>query len=244
MLEINKFNKIITANWKLNGTFEFIETYFKNIHSKVSIEANVCGIICPPSIYIQNCSSIISPLYLGAQDCSKYESGPYTGEVSATMLKDNNCNFCIVGHSERREIFKIKDKDVNKKSEILINKGIIPIVCIGETLEEKNAGLTKNILKKQVINSLPTNASINSVIIAYEPIWSIGTGMTPTYEEISNIHLFIKKDIQNYENYKILYGGSVKSNNAKDIMNLENVDGVLVGGSSLDSLEFVKILNS
>ena len=103
MLEINKFDKIITANWKLNGSFEFVETYFKNIHSNVSIEANVCGIICPPTIYIQNCSSIISPLFLGAQDCSKYESGAYTGEISATMLKENNCDFCIVGHSERRK---------------------------------------------------------------------------------------------------------------------------------------------
>ena len=244
MLEINIFDKIIAANWKLNSSFEFIKGYFDTISSNISLSPDVCGIICPPSIYLQNCYPKITPLHLGAQDCSNFSSGAYTGEISAFMLKENNCQFCIVGHSERRQIFNQTNEDINLKAKNLINNNINPIICIGETLEEKNKGLTRSVLKKQILNSLPINASIQSVIIAYEPIWAIGTGLTPTYKEIEDIHSFIKKDIKNFKNYKILYGGSVNSNNAKDIMDLENVDGVLVGGSSLNPLEFIKILNS
>ena len=244
MLEINIFDKIIAANWKLNSSFDFIKGYFETIYSNIPLSSDVCGIICPPSIYLQNCYPKIIPLHLGAQDCSNFNSGAYTGEISASMLKENNCQFCIVGHSERRQIFNQTNEDINLKAKNLINNNINPIICIGETLEEKNKGLTRSVLKKQILNSLPINASIQSVIIAYEPIWAIGTGLTPTYKEIEDIHSFIKKDIKNFKNYKILYGGSVNSNNAKDIMDLENVDGVLVGGSSLNPLEFIKILNS
>ena len=121
---------------------------------------------------------------------------------------------------------------------------INPIVCIGETSEEKNKNLTKDILYAQISKSIPNNATKDFVIIAYEPIWAIGTGLTPSLEEIDNIHSYIKNEIQNFENYKILYGGSVNSNNASEIMGLKNVDGVLVGGASLDALDYKKIINS
>ena len=247
MLEIKRFDKIIVANWKLNGSFEFIKRYFEDMYLKASFSTNSCGIICPPSIYlhyVKNFFPNISSLHLGAQDCSNFNSGAYTGEVSAFMLRENKCQFCIVGHSERRQIFKQSNKDISLKAKNLINNMINPIICIGETFEEKNKGLTKEVLQKQILNSLPQNSKKQSVILAYEPIWAIGTGLTPTLKEIEVIHSFIKNDIKNFTNYKILYGGSVKSNNAKDIMNLENVDGVLVGGASLDPLEFIKILNS
>ena len=244
MLKINGFDKIIVANWKLNGSFEFIKRYLEAIHSKTSFSNNKCGIICPPSIYLQYCYINIPPLHLGAQDCSIFNSGPYTGEVSALMLKENNCQFCIVGHSERRQIFNQSNQQVSLKADNLIHNKINPIICIGETLDEKNKGLTKEVLQKQILNSFPKNSSIQYVIIAYEPIWAIGTGLTPSFKEIEGIHSFIKNEIKNFTNYKILYGGSVNSENAKDIMDLENVDGVLVGGSSLDSSEFIKILNS
>ena len=159
MLEINGFDKIIVANWKLNGSFDFIKGYFKYIHSKISLPNNVCGIICPPSIYLQISSSNIAPLHLGAQDCSNFNSGAYTGEVSASMLKENNCQFCIVGHSERRQIFNQTNEDINIKAKNLINNNINPIICIGETLEEKNKGLTKEVLQKQILNSLPQNST-------------------------------------------------------------------------------------
>ena len=160
------------------------------------------------------------------------------------MLKDVNCHFSLVGHSERRKFFNQTNKDIRLKIENLINQDLNPILCIGETLEEKEKGATNDVLKKQIIECLPQNSSNNRVIIAYEPIWAIGTGNTPTLEEISNIHSFIKNDITKYENFKILYGGSVKSSNVGKIMSLDNIDGVLVGGASLDPLEFGKILTA
>jgi len=243
MLEIKKFNKIIVANWKLNGSNDFLEAYFEELVLK-DLNSDTCGVICPPTTYIQNCYSKLQSLYLGAQDCSKFKAGAYTGEISASMLKENNCTFCIVGHSERRYIFNEKNEDIKVKAEQLLNEKIIPIICIGETLEQKKNNKTHDVLKKQVINSLPQKSSKESVLIAYEPIWAIGTGMTPTLEEINNLHKYLKKDIEEIEEYKLLYGGSVNSKNACDIMNLENVDGVLVGGASLKPDQFSEILKA
>ena len=243
MLEIREFNKIIVANWKLNGSNDFLEAYFEELDSK-NLRLNVCGVICPPTAYIQNCYSKLHSLYLGAQDCSKFKEGAYTGEISASMLKENNCNFCIVGHSERRQVFKENNEDIKIKATQLLDEQIIPIICIGETLEQKKMHKTHEVLKEQVINSLPTNSSKESVVIAYEPIWAIGTGMTPTLDEINNIHKYLKKDIKEIEGYKLLYGGSVNPKNASDIMNLEYVDGVLVGGASLKADQFSQILKA
>ena len=243
MLEIREFNKIIVANWKLNGSNDFLEAYFEELDSK-NLRLNVCGVICPPTAYIQNCFSKLHSLYLGAQDCSKFKEGAYTGEISASMLKENNCNFCIVGHSERRQVFKENNEDIKIKASQLLDEKIIPIICIGETLEQKKMHKTHEVLKEQVINSLPPNSSKESVVIAYEPIWAIGTGMTPTLDEINNIHKYLKKDIKEIEGYKLLYGGSVNPKNASDIMNLEYVDGVLVGGASLKADQFSQILKA
>jgi len=243
MLEIREFNKIIVANWKLNGSNDFLEAYFEELDSK-NLSLNVCGVICPPTAYIQNCYSKLHSLYLGAQDCSKFKEGAYTGEISASMLKENNCIFCIVGHSERRQVFKENNEDIKIKAAQLLDEKIIPIICIGETLEQKKMHKTHEVLKEQVIYSLPPNSSKESVVIAYEPIWAIGTGMTPTLDEINNIHKYLKKDIKEIEGYKLLYGGSVNPKNASDIMNLEYVDGVLVGGASLKADQFSQILKA
>ena len=243
MLEIRELNKIIVANWKLNGSNDFLEAYFEELDSK-NLRLNVCGVICPPTAYIQNCYSKLHSLYLGAQDCSKFKEGAYTGEISASMLKENNCIFCIVGHSERRQVFKENNEDIKIKAAQLLDAKIIPIICIGETLEQKKMNKTHEVLKEQVINSLPPNSSKESVVIAYEPIWAIGTGMTPTLDEINNIHKYLKKDIKEIEGYKLLYGGSVNPKNASDIMNLEYVDGVLVGGASLKADQFSQILKA
>ena len=243
MLKINKFNKIVAANWKLNGSFDFIHSYFNYINS-VELKKDTCGIICSPFVYLDECNKRSKSLYIGAQDCSNFKNGAFTGDISALMLKNSNSQFCLVGHSERRIIFNQKNEDVRIKANNLIDEGVNPIICIGETLEEKKEGKTEEVLKKQIIESLPKESSNNSIIIAYEPIWAIGTGITPRIEEIDKIHSFLKKDIKNYENFKILYGGSVKSSNAEEIMSLESVDGVLVGGSSLDPIEFSKILQA
>ena len=225
-----------------NGFLELCVIYHA-FQSKISIQSNICGIICPPSLLLPKFPETMLPLYLGAQDCSIYDSGAYTGEISALMLKENNCQFCILGHSERRQLFNETNENVQLKAERLINQNINPIICIGETLEEKNLGLTKEILSNQIKKSLPKTSNEN-IIIAYEPIWAIGTGLMPTLQEINQIHNFIKNEIKNLKIYKVLYGGSVKSANSSDILNLTHVDGVLVGGSSLEPLEFIKILNS
>ena len=243
MLKIKEFNKIIVANWKLNGSNDFLEAYFEKLVLK-NIDSDVCGIICPPITYFQNCYSKLNSLYLGGQDCSKFKDGAYTGEISALMLKENNCEFCIVGHSERRHEFNENNEDIKIKAELLLDAKIIPIICIGETLEQKKINKTQEILKEQVINSLPQKSSKENVIIAYEPIWAIGTGMTPSLQEINNIHEYLKKNIKEVEGYKFLYGGSVNSENASEIMNLENVDGVLVGGASLKADQFSEILKA
>jgi len=244
MLEINKFDRIVVANWKLNGSIDFIEQYLQELNCSKLENSNICGIVCIPSIYLHKLSGKLTPLFLGGQDCSNYNEGAYTGEVSASMLKDASCQFCIVGHSERRQIFGQSNDDVCMKVMNLISHNINPIICIGESSEEKNKNLTEDVLYTQISKSIPNNATKDFVIIAYEPIWAIGTGLTPSLEEIDNIHSFIKNEIQNFVNYKILYGGSVNSNNASEIMDLKNVDGVLVGGASLYASEYKKILNS
>ena len=159
MLEINKFNKIIVANWKLNGSFKFIDSYFNALQS-VNIKSDICAIICPPYVYLDKCNQKSQLFYIGAQDCSNLKSGAFTGDISTKMLKDSNCQFCLVGHSERRQIFKQTNADVKLKTINLINEGLNPILCVGETLEEKELGKTKEILKKQIIESLPQNLQI------------------------------------------------------------------------------------
>ena len=243
MIDLDKFDKIIAGNWKLNGTIESTSDYFKILQSKISLKSNVCPIICPPSLLLSSFPKEKLPFYVGAQDCSIFDLGAYTGEISALMLKENNCQFCILGHSERRQLFNETNANVQLKVKRLINQNINPIVCIGETMEEKERGHTKQALSNQIEKSLPNNASNKDIIIAYEPIWAIGTGLTPSLKEINEIHDFIKNEVKKFKGFRVLYGGSVKSNNSSDIMNLTHVDGVLIGGSSLDPNEFIKILN-
>ena len=166
----------------------------------------------------------------------------YTGEVSCNALLDLNIEFCIVGHSERRQLFNETNNDVCIKSSRVIECKIVPIVCIGETLEEKENGKTNDILSEQLMDSIPISSNSDNTIIAYEPVWAIGTGLTPTLEEIYKTHEFIKNHNSKFVNYKILYGGSVKVNNVKEIISLSNVDGALIGGASLKSEDFTKII--
>jgi triosephosphate isomerase len=180
---------------------------------------------------------------LGGQNCSRFLEGAYTGDVSASMLYDIGCQFCIVGHSERRTIFNETNNEISLKATNSLKNNIHPIICVGETLQQKKDKQTKEILSKQISESINEDSNNNNTIIAYEPIWAIGSGLIPSLDEIDEIHNFIKNEIQGYENYKILYGGSVKSANSKKILNLDNVDGLLIGGASLNVDEFKKILS-
>ena len=147
-----------------------------------------------------------------------------------------------MGHSERRQFFYEKNEEINNKSENLIKNNIIPIICVGETLEDKEKGITNDILEEQLKYSIPISSNFENSIIAYEPVWAIGTGLTPTNEEINDTHGFIKGHNAKFNKYKVIYGGSVKSNNVKEITSLLNVDGALIGGASLKSDEFTKII--
>ena len=246
MLEIQKFSKFIAANWKMNGSINFINKFINNLDNLTLeniLDQSICIIIFPPFVYSYFIANKLKNYYLGGQNCSLFLEGAYTGDVSASMLHDIGCQFCIIGHSERRTIFNETNNEVSIKATNSLKNNIHPIICVGETLQEKKDNKTKEILSKQIRESINDDSNNNNTIIAYEPIWAIGSGLTPSLEEIDEIHNFIKNEIQGYENYKILYGGSVKSANSKEILNLDSVDGVLIGGASLDVDEFNKILS-
>ena len=242
MQEIKEFNKIFVANWKLNGSFAFIYTFLSEIKIDFSNQTKACVIICPPYSYVKDLKS--ENFFKGAQDCSIYSKGAFTGEISSEILKDLGCKFCIIGHSERRNLFNEDNKQIYQKVSNCLNSKIVPILCVGETLEQKKKYQTKEILTEQIKKCIPPEANNENIIIAYEPIWAIGTGLTPSDEDIDEIHSFIKKDISGYENFKVIYGGSVNSSNSKKILDIENVDGVLVGGASINIEEFNKIIAS
>ncbi len=239
MINLDKYSSIFIANWKLNGNSLFLKDYYE----KLKVNSNNCTIICSPSIYLKSLKGDKENLFCGAQDVSSFKEGAYTGELSAAMLKDNNIDFCLVGHSERRQYFAETSKNVNVKSKNLIEENIIPVICIGETLEQKENKLTEEILFTQIKNSIPISANQQNALIAYEPVWAIGTGLTPTLDEINQVHELIKNFDKKYINFKVLYGGSVKSSNSKEITQLNYVDGCLIGGASLKVDEFNKIIS-
>ena len=239
MIKLANFSSIFIANWKLNGNIEFIKEYYQ----KLIPNSQNCTVICSPNIYLNLLKSNNKFLFSGAQDVSIYNNGAYTGELSSLMLLDYNINFCLVGHSERRQYFNETNEVIKIKSTNLINESIIPIICIGESLEEKKSDKTKEILKQQIENCIPEISNHENTIIAYEPIWAIGTGLTPSISEIDEVHKYIKNISNKFENYKVIYGGSVKASNSLDINNLENVNGCLIGGSSLKVDEFNRIIS-
>lgn len=240
MLEIQKYHKIIVANWKLNASTQFIKSYLSNIRFELTPRYTCLIVICPPFPFINKLSS--KGFAIGGQDCSIYSQGAYTGETSTKMLKDVGCEFCVIGHSERRNLFGETDDIISQKALRCFDEDIIPILCIGENLKQRENKVTKNVLRKQIDKCVPNEANKHNMIIAYEPIWAIGTGKTPTFDEIIDIHSFISK-LDKTNNFKILYGGSVNASNSKQILSLERVDGILSGGSSIDINEFNKIIN-
>jgi|TARA_A100001234_G_scaffold43701_1_gene36018 triosephosphate isomerase len=240
MLKLSNFSSFFVANWKLNGNLQFIDQFISNI--SLPNANSKCVVICPTAIHLDYLSKNKNGFYVGAQNVSEHEEGAYTGEISVRSLIETNVDFCIVGHSERRQIFKEKDQDINLKSQRLVANNVIPIICIGETLEQKEKGITNTVLEEQLMNSIPSSSTFENTIIAYEPVWAIGTGLTPTIDEIDETHRFIRSHNDKFNKYKILYGGSVKASNAKEITHLANVDGALIGGASLKSEEFTKII--
>ena len=241
-------NSIVAGNWKMNKTPKDGKTFIEKMISDLDSLGDTNVIICPPFTGLT--SLLKSSKYnLGAQNCYFEDSGAYTGEISVQMLIDCGVKYVILGHSERRSIFSEDDISIGKKVKKVLNAGVAPILCVGETLDQLNEGLAKETVSAQLNEGLSRLSSLENVIIAYEPVWAIGTGLTASVDKVAEIHLFIRKtlsDISNKEDSNlipILYGGSVNSGNAEDLIDVENVNGFLIGGASLDVEKFVDIIN-
>lgn len=216
--------KWVVANWKMNGSQSLLNAY-KNVFSNLD-----SLIVCPPFVYMDKFG-----INLGAQNVHYLQKGAYTGEISAQMLADVGVNYCLVGHSERRQFFNESNDLVKAKALQCQEVGIVPIICIGESLNEYLNGKTIQVLSQQLNNCLPSSSKF---WVAYEPLWAIGTGKTPTVSEITAVHDMLRSHLPNTV---LLYGGSVNSANAAEIFTISNVDGVLVGGASLDIETITKI---
>ncbi|MBO4582502.1 MAG: triose-phosphate isomerase [Alphaproteobacteria bacterium] len=231
--------KIIAGNWKMNGTRADLDTMIGAI-SKVKTENRV--ILCVPFTLLR---AGVENVAIGAQDISAHAKGAYTGEVSGAMLREAGAKYVIVGHSERRMYHDETNDIVRQKVQMALESGLTPIVCVGETMEEKRAGKTFDVIESMVRESLPTDVH-DDIIIAYEPRWAIGAGITPTTQEIADAHKVIADTLSymGLDGTPILYGASVNPLNVGDIVAIRNVGGVLVGGASLKPQEFVTIIES
>jgi len=229
--------KFIVGNWKMNGTWDEKETFLKALKN---VKTNNKIIICMPFTLLFGNDHGIT---IGAQNISEHNNGAYTGDISGQMLKDADVKYVLVGHSERRLYHNETNAIVKAKANAAIKNGIIPIICIGETAADKNAGRTMTVVKKMLLECIPENCKY---IVAYEPRWAIGSGKTPTVEEIAAVFEMLHKTLhqRGCENIALLYGGSVDSTNAKQFANVPHVDGLLVGGASLKSDTFLPIIKA
>ncbi len=244
--------KVIAGNWKMNMLPNEAMDYVTKLEKLVKDSKNDV-IICVPFVDLFYAINLAqgTNIKVGAQNMHFAEKGAYTGEVSGEMLKSVGCEYVIIGHSERRQYFAETDESVNKKLKAAYEYGLKPIVCVGETLEQREEGITEDIITSQTEKALDglTNEQVTSTIIAYEPIWAIGTGKTATSEDANNAIKAIRNKISEIygndvaDNVIIQYGGSVKSSNAKELFTTSDIDGGLVGGASLDPEEFSKIVN-
>jgi triosephosphate isomerase (TIM) len=240
---------LVAGNWKMNGTrasLDQIKAMAEGV--KGALSEKVDALICPPStlLYVSTALCDDSPLMIGAQDCHQNASGAHTGDISAEMIADCFGTHVIVGHSERRTDHAETDHLVRAKAVAAHQADLIAIVCIGETADERKAGQTLDILKRQLAGSLPDEATAENTVIAYEPVWAIGTGLTPTVDDVREAHAFMRDELVKRfgdagKTMRILYGGSVKPANALELMGVENVDCALIGGASLKASDFLSI---
>lgn len=243
---------LIAGNWKMNGTSgsmpELVAIGKAFTHGfDVSVEA----LICPPATLVARAHDALSstPVRVGGQDCSAKENGAHTGDISAEMLKDAGATFVIVGHSERRTDHGETNEIVHDKAEAAWRAGLVAIICIGETQGQRERGLTLDVLSAQIEGSVPTGATPANTVVAYEPVWAIGTGLTPTIPDVAQAHAHIRAELigkigDGATSMRILYGGSVKPSNAGELLAVENVNGALIGGASLKSSDFLAIAES
>lgn len=242
--------KIVAGNWKMHGSRSDNAALLEAVLAGLRSDAARC-VVCPPFVYLQEAARALrdSPVALGAQDVCAEAQGAYTGEVSASMLKDVGCEYVIVGHSERRALYHEDDELVARKYAAALGKGLVPILCVGETLAERDAGKTHEVVGRQLdaVLDLSGVGAFAAAVIAYEPVWAIGTGRVATPAQAQDVHGFVRGRIASRDatiagSVRILYGGSVKAGNARELFAMPDVDGGLIGGASLKADEFVAIL--
>lgn len=244
---------IIAANWKMYGTRESIQKLLDKLLQGLAPSAQHEIIILPPFIYCDLCHQILinKNIQLGAQNVAQYNMGAYTGEIAAAMLKDNHCNYVLIGHSERRSLFGENNDIIKEKLLRVKEHGLRPILCVGENLEQRQQGLTEQVILSQlqvILDLTGTDAVLHDAVLAYEPVWAIGTGQTASPHQAQEVHAFIRKAIAQVdktiaENIPIIYGGSVKAHNAQELFVMPDINGFLVGGASLIAEEFLTICN-
>ena len=244
---------LVAANWKMNGSLASIRPLLEGLMSGLEAGCDAEVALCPPYVYLAELAETLknTDIKLGSQNISQLESGAYTGEVSADMLKDFSCKYAIVGHSERRALYHETDMLVAEKFVRAQGAGLIPILCVGEQLEERESADTEAVIERQLnaVIVLAGIGSFNNAVIAYEPVWAIGTGKTATPEQAQEVHAFVRLLLARHDDavadkIRILYGGSVKAANAIEIFNMVDVDGGLIGGASLDTQEFLSICHA
>ena len=241
-----KRRQLVVGNWKMNGNQQFNAELLAEVIAGWQGEHGADVVICPPNPYLLHTHERISgsSICLGAQNVSQYESGAYTGEVSAQMLAELHCKFVIIGHNERRRLQGETDEQVAQKFVAAQQANLIPILCIGESLAQRENGQHLDVIGRQleaVFKCVGRDVFVNAVV-AYEPVWAVGTGKTATPQQAHEVHRFIREQLGNLaEEVRILYGGSVKASNAEQLFALSDIDGALLGGASLDAKEFLKI---
>ncbi|MCJ7558477.1 MAG: triose-phosphate isomerase [Gammaproteobacteria bacterium] len=244
---------LIAGNWKMHGSREQNASLVRALVDQVEISERASMLICPPGVYLSDVSRQLngSGIFLGGQNCSTEATGAHTGELSADMLKDVGCQYVIVGHSERRALYGETDSVVARKFLAAQKAGLIPILCVGETLDEREQGVTNEVIRRQLIAVLDLCGvqAFARAVVAYEPVWAIGTGKTASPEQAQEVHAFMRgligeRDVTIADSIQLLYGGSMKASNAAQLLAMRDVDGGLVGGASLQADEFIKIFEA
>lgn len=241
---------LIAGNWKMNGLSADADALAKGVADSAASAPSVTELlVCPPYLHVERVGAALagSKAKVGGQDCHNEISGAFTGDVSAEMLADMGCSYVIVGHSERRDGHRESDPEIWAKASAALRAGLKPIVCVGETEQERLAGKAEETVARQVRACTPDGVNGDKIALAYEPVWAIGSGRTPTHDEIAAVHKTMRDALIDMlgadagVGIRLLYGGSVKPSNAKEIMALENVNGALIGGASLKAKDFLGI---
>lgn len=241
---------LIAGNWKLNGSGESITELLKGIVAGLPQTESLSVAVCPPYIYIPMVTDILKgqAVMVGSQNVAAYPEGAYTGEVSAGMLSEFSCQYGLVGHSERRTLYNESDAEVAVKFKALSDVGIIPVLCVGETLEERDQGVTESVVSRQIQAVIEQHgiAAFATAVIAYEPVWAIGTGRTATPDQAQDVHAAIRGLLATHDKaiadaVQIVYGGSMNPANAAELLAMSDIDGGLIGGASLNADDFLAI---